>query len=99
MGLSPKDMDFIQLKNMSAKDIALIFCTKSANNIPDAQTYSNFAEAKLALYNETIIPLLDRIQSDMNEWLVPKFGDDLELRYDIDSIPAMAEQRTEYLNL
>jgi hypothetical protein len=30
----------------------------------------------------------------MNEWLVPKFGDDLELRYDIDSIPAMAEQRT-----
>ena len=48
--------------------------------IPDAQTYSNFAEAKLALYNETIIPLLDRIQSDMNEWLVPKFGDDLRIK-------------------
>ena len=95
MGLSPKDMDFIQLKNMSAKDIALIFGVPSQLiGIPDAQTYSNFAEAKLALYNETIIPLLDRIQSDMNEWLVPKFGDDLELRYDIDSIPAMAEQRT-----
>ena len=95
MGLSPKDMDFIQLKNMSAKDIALIFGEPSQLiGIPDAQTYSNFAEAKLALYNETIIPLLDRIQSDMNEWLVPKFGDDLELRYDIDSIPAMAEQRT-----
>ena len=95
MGLSPKDMDFIQLKNMSAKDIALIFGVPSQLiGIPDAQTYSNFAEAKLALYNETIIPLLDRIQSDLNEWLVPKFGDDLELRYDIDSIPAMAEQRT-----
>ena len=95
MGLSPKDMDFIQLKNMSAKDIALIFGVPSQLiGIPDAQTYSNFAEAKLALYNETIIPLLDRIQSHMNEWLVPKFGDDLELRYDIDSIPAMAEQRT-----
>ena len=95
MGLSPKDMDFIQLKNMSAKDIALIFGVPSQLiGIPDAQTYSNFAEAKLALFNETIIPLLDRIQSDMNEWLVPRFGDDLELRYDIDSIPAMAEQRT-----
>ena len=95
MGLSPKDMDFIQLKNMSAKDIALIFGVPSQLiGIPDAQTYSNFAEAKLALYNETIIPLLDRIQSDMNESLVPKFGDDLELRYDIDSIPAMAAQRT-----
>ena len=95
MGLSPKDMDFIQLKNMSAKDIALIFGVPSQLiGIPDAQTYSNFAEAKLALYNETIIPLLDRIQSDLNEWLVPRFGEDLEIRYDIDSIPAMAEQRT-----
>ena len=95
MGLSPKDMDFIQLKNMSAEDIALIFGVPSQLiGIPDAHTYSNFAEAKLALYNETIIPLLDRIQSDLNEWLVPRFGDDLEMRYDIDSIPAMAEQRT-----
>jgi len=95
MGLSPKDMDFIQLKNMSAKDIALVYGVPSQLiGIPDSQTYSNFAEAKLALYNETIIPLLDRIQGDLNEWLVPMFKDDsLELRYDIDSIPAMAEQR------
>jgi|MDSV01.1.fsa_nt_gb HK97 family phage portal protein len=94
MGLSPKDMDFIQLKNMSAKDIALVYGVPSQLiGIPDAQTYSNFSEAKLALYNETIIPLLDRFQSDLNEWLTPMFGDDLELRYDIDSIPAMAEQR------
>ncbi len=95
MGLSPKDMDFIQLKNMSAKDIALVYGVPSQLiGIPDAQTYSNFAEAKLALYNETIIPLLDRIQGDLNEWLVPMFNEQgLELRYDIDSIPAMAEQR------
>ena len=95
MGLSPKDMDFISLKNMSAKDIALVYGVPSQLiGIPDSQTYSNFAEAKLALYNETIIPLLDRIQADLNEWLIPKFNDEaLELRYDIDSIPAMAEQR------
>ena len=95
MGLSPKDMDFIQLKNMSAKDIALVYGVPSQLiGIPDSQTYSNFAEAKLALYNETIIPLLDRIQGDLNEWLVPMFNEQgFELRYDIDSIPAMAEQR------
>ena len=95
MGLSPKDMDFISLKNMSAKDIALVYGVPSQLiGIPDSQTYSNFAEAKLALYNETIIPLLDKIQGDLNEWLVPQFNDEaLELRYDIDSIPAMAEQR------
>ena len=95
MGLSPKDMDFISLKNMSAKDIALVYGVPSQLiGIPDSQTYSNFAEAKLALYNETIIPLLDKIQGDLNEWLIPQFNDEAqELRYDIDSIPAMAEQR------
>jgi hypothetical protein len=94
MGLSPKDMDFTQLKHMSAKDIALVFGVPSQIiGIPDSQTYSNFSEAKLALYNETIIPLLDRVQSDLNEWLTPQFGEDLEIRYNIDSIPAMAEQR------
>ena len=94
MGLSPKDMDFTSLKHMSAKDIALVYGVPSQLiGIPDSQTYSNFAEAKLALYNETIIPLLDKVQADLNEWLTPLFGTDLELRYNVDSIPAMAEQR------
>ena len=59
MGLSPKDMDFINLKHMSATDIALCFGVPSQLvGVPDAQTYSNVAEARLALYEETIIPHL-----------------------------------------
>ena len=94
MGMSPKDMDFTSLKNFSARDIALVYGVPSQLvGVPDSQTYSNLAEARLALYTETVLPLMDRIQSDMNEWLTPQFGDDLRLHYDIDSIPAMAEQR------
>ena len=94
MGMSPKDMDFTSLKNFGARDIALVYGVPSQLvGVPDSQTYSNLAEARLALYTETVLPLMDRIQSDMNEWLTPQFGDDLKLHYDIDSIPAMAEQR------
>ena len=94
MGLSPKDMDFSVLKKMSAIDIALCFGVPAQLvGIPDAQTYNNMPEARLALYEETIIPILRRIQSDLNEWLTPQFADDLKLEYDIDSIPAMAESR------
>ena len=94
MGLSPKDMDFSVLKKMSAIDIALCFGVPAKLvGIPDAQTYNNMPEARLALYEETIIPILRRIQSDLNEWLTPQFADDLKLEYDIDSIPAMAESR------
>ena len=94
MGLSPKDMDFLQQKHMAAKDIALCFGVPSQLiGIPDSQTYANVQEARLALYEETIIPLAKRVESDFNEWLAPMFGDDISLAYDLESIPAMTERR------
>ena len=94
MGLSPKDMDFANMKSMSAKDIALVFGVPAQLiGASDTQTYNNMAEARLALYEETIIPLLHHLESDLNEWLVPLFGDDIELKYDIDGIPAISERR------
>ena len=93
MGLSPKDMDFINLKHMAATDIAMCFGVPSQLvGVPDAQTYANVAEARLALYEETIIPHLRKIESDLNEWLVPMFGESLEFCFDIDKIPALAER-------
>ena len=94
MGLSPKDMDFHALKNMATTDIALCFGVPSQLvGVPDSQTYSNVAEARLALYEETIIPHLRKLASDLNEWLVPMFDDRLTLEFDIDSIPALAERK------
>lgn len=94
MGMSPKDMDFMQQKHMAAKDIALCFGVPSQLiGIPDSQTYANVQEARLALYEETILPLAQRVESDLNEWLAPSFGDDISIKYDIDRIPAMTERR------
>ena len=94
MGLSPKDMDFINLKHMAATDIAMCFGVPSQLvGVPDSQTYSNVAEARLALYEETIIPYLRKVESDINEWLVPMFNEDLTFEYDVDRIPALSERR------
>ena len=94
MALSPRDMDFLQHKHMAAKDIALCFGVPSQLiGIPDSQTYANVQEARLALYEETIIPLAKRVQSDLNEWLSPSYGDNIKIVYDIDAIPAMTERR------
>jgi hypothetical protein len=94
MGLTPKDMDFHRLKNMAATDIALCFGVPSQLvGVPDAQTYANVSEARLALYEETIIPHLRKIQSDLNEWLVPLYDGRLKLEFDIDSIPALSERK------
>ena len=94
MGLSPKDMDFINLKHMAATDIALCFGVPSQLvGVPDSQTYSNIAEARLALYEETIIPHLRLIESDLNEWLVPMYNENLMFCYDTEAIPALSERK------
>ena len=94
MGLSPRDMDFLNMKHLSATEIAMCFGVPSQLvGVPDAQTYANVSEARLALYEETIIPFLRKVESDMNEWLVPLFGENMQFEYDIDKIPALAERR------
>ena len=94
LGLSPKDMDFLELSNLSAREIALCFGVPAQLiGIPEANTYSNMETAKLGLYEETIIPLLKRVESDLNEYLSPLYDGNIRIQYDIDSIPAMAEKR------
>ena len=97
MGLSPKDMDFVNAKHTSARDIALAFgVPPQLLGIPGDNTYSNMAEARLALWEDTIIPLMDKMIDALNNWLVPMFGDDsLLLGYDADEIPALVLRRQE----
>lgn len=96
MGLSPKDLDFVEGKCLSAREIAQAF------NVPpmlvgihgDA-TFANYKEARYHLWEDTILPLLDYVIDELNHWLVRAFGPDLRLTYDIDKIPALAQRREE----
>ena len=95
MSLSPKDMDFIEAKNSAARDIALALgVPPQLLGIPGDNTYSNMQEARLALWEETIIPLLDHLTDSFNKWLIPMFGKDLSLSYDINNISGLSA-RTE----
>lgn len=94
MSLSPKDMDFINTKNSAARDIALSFgVPPQMLGIPGDNTYSNMAEARLSLWEQTILPLLENITSSLNNWLVPMFDEYLKLKFDIDSISALSPRR------
>jgi HK97 family phage portal protein len=94
MSLSPKDMDFIELKNAAARDIALAFgVPPMLLGIPGDNTYSNMAEANRALWRQTIIPLVRRVADDLSGWLGPAFGG-VVLRADLDGVEALAEDRS-----
>lgn len=94
MGLSPKDLDFISGKSISSREICQAFGVPPIlAGIPGDATFANYKEARLHLWEDTILPLLDYIIAEFNLWLTPLFGKDLKLNYDHDNIPALAIKR------
>jgi len=94
MSFSPADMDFIESKHVSAREIALAFgVPPMLLGIPGDNTFANYQEANRALWRQTILPLLDKTADALNGWLTPKFGDGLRLAYDLDAIPALSAER------
>ena len=94
MALSPKDLDFIEGKNLSAREIAQVYgVPPMLVGVPGDATFSNYKEARYHLWEDTILPHLEMIKSELNRWLVPFFGEKLVLDYDTESIPALAPKR------
>ena len=96
MSFSPKDMDYLEAKHTSAREIALAFgMSPQLLAIPGDNTYSNLSEARLAFWEQTILPLLDKMQNKLNNWLLGK-NSSLKLIYDKNNIPALALKRDKY---
>lgn len=94
MSLSPRDMDFIETKHSAARDIALAFgVPPQLLGIPGDNTYSNLAEARLALWEQTILPAAQELTSSLNHWLLPMFGNGLAFKLLLDDVPALAPRR------
>ena len=94
MSLSPQDMDFINARHIAAREIALAFgVPPMLLGIPGDNTYSNYREANLAFWRQTIIPLVSKVTDALSAWLVPRFGEGLALAADLDAIPALASER------
>ena len=90
MSLSPRDMDFIALKQMAAREIALALGVPPLLlGLPGDNTYSNYQEANRTFWRQTVIPLVQRTAKALSAWL----GDGLELRPDLDALDALAPDR------
>ena len=94
MGLRPKDMDFTEGRTMASREIAQVFgVPPMCIGILGDSTYSNYQEARLHLWEDTCLPLLDMILADLNQWLLPYYGSDLTLSYSKDDIHALIPRR------
>jgi len=94
MGFSPSDMEFQQTKEAAAREIAIAFgVPPMILGIPGDATYANYQEANRALMRMTVLPLATRVLSALANWLEDFSGEELDLRPDVDQIPALAAER------
>jgi len=95
MGMSPKDMEWLEGTKMSAKEIA-IGLGVPPELIGDSvnKTYSNYKEARKAFYMETVLPLAKMICGELNNFLSASFND-MKLMIDKDRIDALQEDRAD----
>lgn len=94
MALSPKDMDWLAGKDVSAREIALAFhVPPQLIGIDGSMTFANFEQARLALFDDAVLPLLGHFRDELNNWLAPQFGDDIFVGFDTDKVEALAPRR------
>lgn len=92
MSFSPSDMGVGDTKNSAARDICLAFgVPPMLMGIPGDNTYSNYKEARLAFWEDTVIPLTSYIIQEFNHWLLE--GDEAQIVPDYDQVPAIVEKR------
>lgn len=94
MGFSPSDMEFQKTKEAAAREIAIAFgVPPMLMGIPGDATYANYQEANRAFYRLTVLPLVGRVMGSLSHWLSGFTGELVELRADLDQIPALAVER------
>lgn len=94
MGFSPSDMEFQKTKEAAAREIAQAFgVPPMLIGIPGDATYANYQEASRAFYRLTVVPLVSRVAASVGHWLAGFSGDALDLKPDLDQVPALAAER------
>lgn len=94
IGLAPQQLDMMESRNATARDIAQAFDVPPLLlGLPGDNTFANYKEARLAFYEDNVLPLMNMVRDELNNWLVPAFGEGLILDYDKDNIEALAPKR------
>ena len=94
MGFSPSDMEFQKTKEAAAREIALAYgVPPMLLGIQGDATYANYQEANRAFYRLTVLPLVTRVAATVSDWLSEFSGEVVELKPDLDQVPALSAER------
>ena len=89
---NPKEALVLEQRHQAALEICNVMNFPGQLIGLDTATYQNAKEAKKALFENCVIPILEKLKHGYNRWLAPKYGD-VYLEYKLDHIDALQEDR------
>ena len=94
MGSTPHELDFIETRNMTRVEI----CSAYAVPLPlvgvyDDATLANIQTARRIFWMEGLIPVLRKLEGQLNLQLASEYGPDVRITYDLSGIEALQEDQ------
>lgn len=95
-GFNPKDMEWSGGNLDMLRDIchALGVPSKLVGD-PEAGTFANYEEARKSLYTETVLPLIQALVDELNNWLVPRYDPTVMITLGTKHIDALSENEND----
>ncbi len=100
LGKTPKDMDYASLQSLVQKAVALRYKVPLPLISDERQTLNNYAIGNLALYDQAVLPLSNRILGGIGNLLLPRYDLDpkkVRLVPVQDSVTALVIRRNDEL--
>jgi HK97 family phage portal protein len=99
-GNNAQEMDWLKGSEMSAWKICAAYGVPTqVVPVPGGQTFANYEQARLALWEDTVIPTAQSLVALLNRVLVPRFADaqrrKLRIELNLENIPALLIRRAE----
>jgi len=99
--MNNRDMDFLKLKEFVTEMIFIRLDIPLALVSSKTMTLDNLKVAKLGLYDDAVIPLVNRLYGELTQMLMPRYknSENLIITYNAAKIPALETRRTENIKV
>lgn len=98
MSFSPLELDFANTLEKVSLYVGLSLGVPFEFLVTSSSTFNNKREAREMFYDDSIIPLMNTVLEELNNWLSIEFFNGDILRLDKDSIPALEDKRQRKFN-
>lgn len=99
MSLSPAELDFIATRLNTREEIGVVFGTAEMLASLASANRASAQEVRKSFWIDTIIPLLDELNSALNLALAREYGSDIRITYDTSGVAALRADEKETLEI